>query len=61
MWIPPMGLDTSEVKLGLRCSDHCMLCIIYEEAWQSGVDNNEEMEGLENVYIKNAWKWENRF
>lgn len=32
---------------------------MYKQARESGVYKNEEMESLDNVYIKNAWKWEN--
>lgn len=36
-----------------------MPCIMYKQARESGIDKNEEMEILDNVYIKNAWKKEN--
>lgn len=60
IWIPPIGLET-QVKHELKCSDHCILCIMYKQARESGIDKNEEMESLDIVYIKNAWKWESSF
>lgn len=49
-------MDTGEVKHGLRYPDHCMPCIMYKQARESRVHQNEEIESLGNVCIKKCIK-----
>lgn len=49
-------MDTSEVKYGLKYPDHCMPCIMYKQARESRVHQNEEIESLGYICIKKIHK-----
>lgn len=54
-------METSEVKHELKYPDHCMPYIVYKQARESRIHQNEEIESLGNVcikkYIKIGRKW----